>query len=233
MISCMSTCRCRRSPDPCISVNGPATHLGSAPEVEDLVRRLDKSVSVLQSSVLNRNDISQLRQDDRVKDDQIISLQRRVIEQESRALDAQRLTLETQQKAFERDQAALVNQHKAFEREQTMLQESLLRERTESKAALMREQQLNDNNRTNAQAKENLQQFLAVEASRQKFFMEMMQNTNFSALLSNSVLQPGLLAMMQPSSATVARVAPAVISSSSSSVGVAPNLALDFKEEPA
>ena len=216
-----------------ISVDGPATHLGSAPEVEDLVRRLDKSVSVLQSSVLNRNDISQLRQDDRVKDDQIISLQRRVIEQESRALDAQRLTLETQQKAFERDQAALVNQHKAFKREQTMLQESLLRERTESKAALMREQQLNDNNRTNAQAKENLQLFLAVEASRQKFFMEMMQNTNFSALLSNSVLQPGLLAMMQPSSATVARVAPAAISSSSSSVGVAPNLALDFKEESA
>ena len=199
----------------------PGGQTESVSQVAALVRRLDDTVSALQSkSVLGRNDVTQGRHDDRAKDEHILTLQQRIIDQTSHALDAQRQALETQQKAFEREQSALETQRKAFEREQAKVQEGLVRERTEAKAALMREQQLNDNNRAS-------QQYLAVEASRQKFFMDMMQSTHFAALLNTTSLQSGILTMMKPSSAPVAFDAP-VGNSSSPSPG---NLELGFEEK--
>ena len=203
--------------------NVTAGQADSVSQLAGLVRQFDDKISALQSQTSGRNDVTQVRQDDRDKDERILTLQQRIIDQESHALNAQRQALEIQQKAFQREQAALETQHKAFEREQVLVQEGLLRERTEAKAALKREQQLNDN-------RENLQQHLAVEASRQKFFMELMQSTHFAALLNTPSLQSGLLSMMKPSSAPGACDAP-VGNSSSSSLGVSTNLALGFEEK--
>ena len=112
----------------------PGEQTESVSQVAALVRRLDDTVSALQSkSVLGRNDVTQGHHDDRAKDEHILTLQQRIIDQTSHALDVQRQALETQQKAFEREQSALETQRKAFEREQAKVQEGLVRERTEAK----------------------------------------------------------------------------------------------------
>ena len=103
----------------------PGGQTESVSQVAALVRRLDDTVSALQSkSVLGRNDVTQGRHDDRAKDEHILTLQQRIIDQTSHALDAQRQALETQQKAFEREQSSLETQRKAFEREQAKVQKA-------------------------------------------------------------------------------------------------------------
>ena len=196
-------------------INVPREHPESVSQVPALVSSLEHTLRSLEASVVTRNS-SPPGPD--AKDAEILALQKRVLQQESLALEAQKQALRTQQQTFEREQA--------------LVQEGLQRERTSAREALLREQQLNDNVRANAQAKENMQQYLAIEASRQKFLMELMQNSNFASLLGTAALQPGLLSMMMPSRVPLAPDSNPGNSSSSSSVVTHNLLGFDDKRSP-
>ena len=190
--------------------------------VESLISSIDTSLRALQKSATDTRtkSLTEPSHDTVTKDKLIMDLQKRILEQE---LGAHKMVLEMKQKELDAQTKALDKQQKELEREQAQVQDSLLRERNER----IREQKFIDEVRANALAKDNMQQCLAVEASRQEFFLKLMNNSHFASLSNNPVLQQVAMAMVVPS-LPVAPVPQGSMTPTSPSIADSSNLKLQL-----